>query len=113
MTASGNRPPRQHPHRDGRRTLCAAEGVLVALQHCSLDDAFLDIIATARRHNVAPLRLATALVASAQGDRAPLEDEAISAAIDDEWGRLLRAAQDVSVHAAAGPSCVETLPTSR
>ncbi|PRC53683.1 hypothetical protein C6A85_52600, partial [Mycobacterium sp. ITM-2017-0098] len=69
--------------------LCAAEGVLVALQHCSLDDAFLDIIAAERRHNVAAMRLATALVARAQGDPARVEDEAISAVIDDEWGRLL------------------------
>ena len=27
--------------RDGRRTLCAAEGVVAVLRHCSLDDAFL------------------------------------------------------------------------
>jgi hypothetical protein len=72
--------------------LCAAQGVLVALQQCSLDDAFLDIISTARRHNVAALRLATALVARAQGVPTPAADEAISAVIDDEWGQLLPAA---------------------
>ena len=44
--------------RDGRRTLCAAEGVVAVLRHCSLDDAFRDIVSTAQRHNVAPLRLA-------------------------------------------------------
>lgn len=92
MVASGGQPPiRRHPHRDGRRTLCAAQGVLVALQQCSLDDAFLDIITTARRHNVAALRLATALVARAQGMPTQPEDEAISAVIDGEWGRLLPA----------------------
>lgn len=77
------------PYRDGRRTLCAAEGVLVALSHCSLDDAFLDIIGTARRHNVAPLRLATALVSRVQGDPGQETDEALRFAIDEAWGALL------------------------
>lgn len=77
------------PYRDGRRTLCAAEGVLVALAHCSLDDAFLDIIGTARRHNVAPLRLATALVSRVQGDPGQETDEALRFAIDEAWGALL------------------------
>ncbi|OAN39882.1 hypothetical protein [Mycolicibacterium iranicum] len=76
-------------YRDGRRTLCAAEGVLAALQHCSLDDAFLDIIGTARRHNVAPLRLATALVSRVQGDPDQESDEAVTIAIDEAWGPLL------------------------
>jgi hypothetical protein len=47
------------PRRSGHRSLGAAEGVLVALRHCSLDEAFIDIVHTAKRHNVAPLRLAT------------------------------------------------------
>lgn len=79
----------RNPYRDGRRTLCAAEGVLVALSHCSLDDAFLDIIGTARRHNVAPLRLATALVSRVQGDPGQETDEAVRFAIDEAWGAPL------------------------
>ncbi|CAN3127438.1 ANTAR domain-containing protein [Mycobacterium sp. smrl_JER01] len=77
---------------DGRRTLCAAQGILVALQQCSLDDALLDLIGTARRHNVAPLRLATALLTKAQGTPAPADDP-LDAVVDVAWGPLLKAAR--------------------
>lgn len=77
----------QARHRDARRTLCAAQGVLVALQQCSLDDALLDIIGAAREHNVDPLRLATALLARAQGGSAAAEDE-LHAVVEDVWGGL-------------------------
>lgn len=53
--------------RAGARVLGAAEGVLVAL--CGfddLDDAFLGLVAAAKRHNVAPLALAAAVVALAE-----------------------------------------------
>ncbi|BBX18479.1 hypothetical protein CRI77_08510 [Mycolicibacterium duvalii] len=80
-------------HRDARRTLCAAQGVLVALQQCSLDDALLDIVGAARHHNVDPLRLATALVSRAQGESTAAGDENLTAAIDDAWGGLFRAAE--------------------
>ena len=46
----------------------SAEGVLVALRRCSIDDAFIDIVLAAKRHNVAPLGLAGALVTIAQND---------------------------------------------
>ncbi len=45
---------RRDPHRSGQRSLSAAEGVLVALRHCSLDEAFADIVQTAKLHGVAP-----------------------------------------------------------
>ena len=78
--------------RDGRRMLCAAEGVLAVLRHCSLDDAFADIVATAQRHNIAPLRLAEALVARAQCDANPGTDHRALSVVDMVWGELLRSA---------------------
>ncbi len=74
--------------RSGQRSLGAAEGVLVALRHCSLDEAFIDIVETAKRHSVAPLELAHALVAIAEKDVTPDFGDAIIAAIDQAWGAL-------------------------
>ncbi len=73
----------------GQRCLGAAEGVLVALRHCSLDEAFIDIVQTAKRHNVAPMRLADALVATAENDVARDFDDAVVAAVGRAWGALL------------------------
>ena len=79
--------------RDGRRTLCAAEGVVAVLRHCSLDDAFRDIVGTAQRHNVAPLRLAEALLAVAQCDAGAGTDDDAMSVVEQTWGDLLRTAQ--------------------
>lgn len=79
--------------RDGRRTLCAAEGVVAVLRHCSLDDAFRDIVGAAQRHNVAPLRLAETLLAVAQCDAGADTDAEAAAVVDQTWGDLLRSAQ--------------------
>ncbi|KRE25385.1 hypothetical protein ASG82_17560 [Mycobacterium sp. Soil538] len=79
--------------RDGRRTLCAAEGVLAVLRHCSLDDAFADIVRTAQRHNVAPLRLAEALLAAIQCDTVADTDRAAMSVVEQTWGELLRTAR--------------------
>ena len=94
MTVAEDRPvTRRRSPRDGRRTLCAAEGILVVLQQCSLDDALLDIVGTARRHNVDPLQLATALLARAQGHPVATGSETLGAVIDDAWGELFRSAR--------------------
>ncbi|BAX94018.1 ANTAR domain-containing protein [Mycobacterium shigaense] len=79
---------RQDPRRTGQRSLGAAEGVLVALRHCTLDEAFIDIVETAKRHGVAPLELANALVAVAQNDESRDRDDAAIAAADQQWGTL-------------------------
>ena len=76
--------------RDGRRTLCAAEGVVAVLRHCSLDDAFREIVRTAQCHNVAPLRLAGALLAVAQCDTGGDTDGEAVAVVEQTWGDLLR-----------------------
>jgi hypothetical protein len=79
----------KHPGRSGPRSLGAAEGVLVALRRCSLDEAFIDIVETAKRHNVAPLGLADALVAIAENDLTRYLDDDVIAAADRAWGALL------------------------
>lgn len=80
---------RPNPHRCGQRTLGAAEGVLVALRHCRLDQAFTDIVETAKRYNVAPMGLAEALVAVAENDATHDLDPALVAAVYGAWGALL------------------------
>ncbi len=79
----------KHPGRSGQRSLWAAEGVLVGLRRCSLDEAFMDIVTTAKRHNVAPLGLADALVAIAENDLTQSSDDAAIAAARRAWGALL------------------------
>lgn len=79
----------KYPGRSGPRSLCAAEGVLVALRRCSLNEAFIDIVETAKRHNVAPLGLADALVAIAENDLPRYFDDNVIAAAHRAWGGLL------------------------
>jgi hypothetical protein len=83
--------PSQDPRRAGARILDTAEGVLVALRRCSLNEAFIDIVHTAKSHNISPLSLADALVGIAQ-DEPPLEsdDTAVTTA-REAWGHLLDA----------------------
>jgi hypothetical protein len=80
---------RRDSRRSGQRSLGTAEGVLVALRHCSLDEAFIDIVQTAKRHGVAPLELADALVAIAENDVSGDLNDAVIAAADRAWGTLL------------------------
>lgn len=61
----------------------------MALRHCSLDEAFVDIVQTAKLHNVAPMGLADALVAAAENDQARDFDDAVVAAVGRAWGALL------------------------
>ena len=56
----------QDPRRAGARILDTAEGVLIALRGCTLNQAFVEIVQTAKAHNVSTLSLADALVALAQ-----------------------------------------------
>jgi hypothetical protein len=74
------------PRHSGQRSLGIAEGVLVALRHCTLDEAFTDIVQTAKRHNVAPMALAGALAAIAEHDGTRGLDDAVVAAVDRAWG---------------------------
>src|SRR6478735_8732720 len=81
MTAGGERELDKFgrspdPRRAGARILDTAEGVLIALRGCSLNQAFVEIVQTAKAHNVSTLSLADALVALAQNHRSQHGDDA-------------------------------------
>ncbi|OBH06178.1 hypothetical protein A5696_23580 [Mycobacterium sp. E2699] len=104
---------RRDPRRSGQRSLGAAEGVLVALRHCSLDEAFADIVQTAKRHSVAPLELADALVAIAENYPTSDLDAALIEVVDLAWGALLasRTSNDCDCDRAQQPPVKATHPT--
>ena len=84
-------PPRDDPRRASARILDTAEGVLVALHRCSLNEAFTDIMHTAKSHNISPFSLADALVSLAQSQPTQDPDDAAVATARQVWGHLLGA----------------------
>jgi hypothetical protein len=78
----------QDPRRAGARILDTAEGVLIALRGCTLNQAFVEIVQTAKTHNVSTLSLADALVALAQNQPAQDADDAAFVAARAAWGHL-------------------------
>ena len=83
----------QDPRRVGARILDTAEGVLIALRGCSLNQAFVEIVQTAKAHNVSTLSLADALVALAQDQTSQDGDDAA----------VLRRARRVGASVGQGP----------
>jgi hypothetical protein len=79
----------QDPRRAGARILDTAEGVLIALRGCSLNQAFVEIVGTAKAHNVSTFSLADALVAIAQTRTYPDVDDAAIVAARAAWGPLI------------------------
>ncbi len=79
----------QYPHRNPQRSLGAAEGVLVALGQCSLDDAFAEIVSAAKRNNVAAIELANALVAIVEGAKTDSVHADVLIAATEAWGGLV------------------------
>jgi hypothetical protein len=79
----------QDPRRAGARILDTAEGVLIALRGCSLNQAFVEIIQTAKAHNISTLSLADALVALAQNQASEDGNDAALVAARAAWGHLL------------------------
>lgn len=77
------------PRRAGARVLDTAEGVLIALRGCSLNEAFVEIVQTAKAHNVSTVSLADALVALAQNQASRDGDDAALVAAGAAWGHLL------------------------
>ena len=86
MDVSGRSPD---PRRAGARILDTAEGVLIALRGCTLNEAFVEIVRTAKSRNVSTLSLADALVAMAQTQASENFDDAAYAAARATWGHLL------------------------
>ncbi|MDN4517216.1 MULTISPECIES: ANTAR domain-containing protein [Mycobacteriaceae] len=81
--------PSEDAPRAGARVLDAAQGVIIALRCCSLNQAFTEIVQAAHHDNVSPLSLADALVAIAQHDRTDELDRVAVAAARHQWGHLL------------------------
>ncbi len=79
----------QDPRRAGARILDTAEGVLIALRGCTLNQAFVEIVQTAKAHNVSTLSLADALVALAQNQTSQDGDDAAFVAARAAWGHLV------------------------
>lgn len=74
--------------RVGARILDTAEGVLVALRRCRVDQAFVELMHTAKRHGVNPVSLADALVAIAEAQPGKDLDDAARTVALDTWGHL-------------------------
>ena len=79
----------QDPRRAGARILDTAEGVLIALRGCTLNQAFVEIVQTAKAHNVSTLSLADALVALAQNQAPQDGEDAAFVAARAAWGHLV------------------------
>ncbi|RWA18871.1 hypothetical protein MELE44368_04325 [Mycolicibacterium elephantis DSM 44368] len=85
------------PHRFGRtigrQGLDTAEGVLVALRQCTVDEAFQEMIRAAHQHRVPLFTLADALVSAAGAAEVHRLDcaDAARRAVIAEWGPLLSA----------------------
>ncbi len=77
----------QDPRRAGARILDTAEGVLIALRGCTLNEAFVEIVQTAKARNVSTLSLADALVALAQDQASQDGQDAAFDAARAKWGR--------------------------
>lgn len=103
----------EYPHRprDSRRTgariLDTAEGVLVTLRRYRVDQAFVELMQTAKRHGVNPVNLADALVAIAEDTQVQHVDDAAAAAVAlATWGSLFA----VSERASTPPQRWDGLP---
>ena len=83
----------QDPRRAGARLLDTAEGVLIALRGCSLNQAFVEIVQTAKAHNVSTLSLADALVALTQDQASQDGQDAAFEAARTTWGHLFAVAR--------------------
>jgi hypothetical protein len=79
--------------RDSRRSdariLDTAEGVLVGLRRYRVDQAFMELMQTAKRHSVNPVGLADALVAIAEDQIVKDIDHAAATVALATWGHLL------------------------
>jgi hypothetical protein len=70
------------------RILDTAERVLIALRGCTLNQAFVEIVQTAKTHNVSTLSLADPLVALAQDQASQDGQDAAFDAARVTWGHL-------------------------
>jgi hypothetical protein len=81
--------PAAHKRDSGARILDRAEGVLVGLRRCRVEDAFDEIVSISREQSMPPIRVAQALVEFAEGWE-PADQQA-GAVVRAQWGHLLAA----------------------
>ncbi|MDT5009549.1 MAG: hypothetical protein QOH57_1166 [Mycobacterium sp.] len=81
--------PAANKRASGARILDRAEGVLVGLRRCHVEEAFDEIVAISREQSVPAIRVALALIELAEGDE-PADDEA-GEIVRRRWGHLLAA----------------------
>jgi hypothetical protein len=86
MTEYPRRP--RDSRRTGARILDTAEGVLVTLRRYRVDQAFVELMQTAKRRGVNPVNLADALVAIAENQLSQCVDDAAAAVALATWGSL-------------------------
>ncbi|HEU0191214.1 MAG TPA: hypothetical protein VFR17_08085 [Mycobacterium sp.] len=97
---SGEYPRRpRDARRAGARILDTAEGVLAVLRRCRVDRAFVELMQTADRHGINPIRLADALVAIAENHLPDDVDAAATAVAHANWGHLLDVDEPTRAHA--------------
>ena len=103
---AGECPCRPHgARRTGARILDTAEGVLAALCRCRVDNAFVELMQTAKQHGVNPVSLADALVTIAEGQLMHDVDGTAAAVARATWAHLLGGRKaDALVSAEAAPS---------
>jgi hypothetical protein len=89
--------------RAGARILDTAEGVLIALRGCTLNQAFIEIAQTAKSHHVSTFSLADALVAIAQTPSCYDIDDVAFVAARATWGDLIDRARPRSAGSPSPP----------
>ena len=83
-----NQLPQQYPHPQSRRPLDTAEGILIALRHCTANEAFHEIVNTSRQCRIPVFSLATALITAAMGNPDTV-NPAAREAVQTQSGHLL------------------------
>jgi hypothetical protein len=81
--------PAANKRASGARILDRAEGVLVALRRCRVEEAFDEIVSVSHAKSVPAIRVAQALVEMAEGGQPA--DKGAGAVVRQQWGHLLGA----------------------
>jgi hypothetical protein len=81
--------PAANKRATGARILDRAEGVLVGLRRCRVEDAFDEIVSISREQSVPPIRVAQALIELAEGGEPA--DQHAGTIVRRTWGHLLAA----------------------
>jgi AmiR/NasT family two-component response regulator len=81
--------PAANKRATGARILDRAEGVLVGLRRCRIEEAFDEIVSVSHAQSVPAIRVARALVELAEGGEPADHDAGVI--VRQQWGHLLAA----------------------